>query len=139
MMSVKLVWDYTYYWGVFALLFFTDAIGDIETMRKITPDLMKTQMLNQRMQKLLSERAKKRLVLPAKGVFMDQFLVPCLGELNDILKEPNVDIAKTLAKNIAIMEKVVPYFEDMLSDNASMDINEEERAILGDYRLSVLA
>ncbi|WP_269518804.1 NAD(P)/FAD-dependent oxidoreductase [Alteromonas sp. BMJM2] len=139
MMSVKLVWDYTYYWGVFALLFFTDAIGNIETMRRITPDLMKTQMLNQRMQRLLSERAKKRLVLPAKGVFMDQFLVPCLVELNDILKKPNVDVAKTLSKNIAIMEKVVPYFEDMLSDNASMDINEEERAILGDYRLSVLA
>ena len=70
---------------------------------------------------------------------MDQFLVPCLGELNDILKEPNVDIAKTLAKNIAIMEKVVPYFEDMLSDNASPHIDDEERAILGDYRSCVLA
>lgn len=139
MMSVKLVWDYTYYWGVFALLFFTDVIGNIETMRKITPDLMKTQQLNQKMQMLLSERAKKRLVLPAKGLFLDQFLVPCLGELNDVLKNPNVDIAKTLKKHIAIMEKVVPYFEDMLSDDASTEINEEERAILGDYRLSVLA
>ena len=139
MMSIKLVWDYTYYWGVFALLFFTDTIGDLEMMRKITPDLLKSQKLNKKMQMLLSQRAQKRLVLPAKGVFMDQFLVPCLSQLNDVLKEKDVDVEQALASNIAIMHKVVPYFEDMLSDDATTDIDDDERAILGDYRLSVLA
>ncbi|MBU3020475.1 NAD(P)/FAD-dependent oxidoreductase [Aestuariibacter sp. A3R04] len=139
MMSVKLVWDYTYYWGVFALLFFSDAIGDLDIMRKITPNLLKTQKLNKKMQMLLSERAQKRQVLPAKGGFMDQFLVPCLGELNDVLKNPDIDVEQALEKNIAIMQKIVPYFEEMLQDNASANIDDEERAILGDYRLSVLA
>ena len=139
MMSIKLVWDYTYYWGVFALLFFTDAIGDLDTMRKITPNLLKTQKLNKKMQMLLTERAQKRLVLPAKGSFMDQFLVPCLGELNDVLKNPDIDVEMALEKNIAIMQKIVPYFEDMLSDEATTQIDDEERAVLGNYRQSVLA
>ncbi len=139
MMSIKLVWDYTYYWGVFALLFFTDAIGDLDTMRKITPSLLKTQKLNKKMQMLLAERAQKRLVLPAKGSFMDQFLVPCLGELNDVLKNPDIDVEMALEKNIAIMQKIVPYFEDMLSDEATTQIDDEERAVLGNYRQSVLA
>ena len=139
MMSVKLVWDYTYYWGVFALLFFTDAIGDLDTMRKITPDLMRTQMLNKKMQTLFKARASQRLVLPAKGGFMDQFLIPCLCELNEVLKNPDIDVAEALGKNIAIMQKIIPYFEDMLSEEATMNIDDEERAVLGDYRLSVLA
>lgn len=139
MMSVKLVWDYTYYWGVFALLFFTDTIGDLDTMRKITPNLLKTQKLNKKMQTMLRQRAERRLVLPAKGSFMDQFLVPCLSELNDVLKNPDIDVEQALEKNITIMQKIVPYFEDMLSDEPVNQIDEEEQAILGAYRLKVLA
>ncbi|MCW8108906.1 tryptophan 7-halogenase [Alteromonas ponticola] len=139
MMSVKLVWDYTYYWGVFALLFFTDAIGDIELMRKITPNLLKSQKLNKKMQTLLRQRAQKRAVLPAKSIFMDQFLVPCLSKLNDVLKTKDVNVEHALEANIAIMQQVVPYFEDMLSDDPSIDIDETEQALLGHYRQSVLA
>ena len=139
MMSVKLVWDYTYYWGVFALLFFTDTIADTELMRDITPNLLRSQKLNKKMQKLLSQRAQKRMVLPAKGVFMDQFLVPCLSQLNDVLKDKNIDVKQALESNIAIMEQVVPYFEEMLGDDAPMDIGDAEKAVLGDYRHSVLA
>lgn len=139
MMSIKLVWDYTYYWGVFALLFFTNSIVDINLMRQLTPNLQRSQKLNSKMQLLLSKRAEKRLVLPAKGVFMDQFLVPCLSELNDVLKDRNIEVEQALASNLAIMEKVVPYFEDMLSEHPSTNISEAEKAVLGDYRHSVLA
>jgi 2-polyprenyl-6-methoxyphenol hydroxylase-like FAD-dependent oxidoreductase len=139
MMSIKLVWDYIFYWGVFALLFFTNTIVDIELMRKITPNLQRSQKLNKKMQMLLSLRAQKRLVLQAKGVFMDQFLVPCLSELNDVLKDKNVKVEQALESNIAMMEKVVPYFEEMLIDGASTDIKEAERVVLADYRHSVLA
>ena len=139
MMSIKLVWDYTYYWGVFALLFFTDTIADTKQMRDITPNLLKSQKLNKKMQMLLSQRAEKRMVLPAKGVFMDQFLVPCLSQLNDVLKDKNVNVEQALESNIAVMEKVVPYFEEMLSDNASTEIDDAEKEVLGNYRHSVLA
>ncbi len=139
MMSIKLVWDYTYYWGVFALLFFTDTTDDLNTMRKILPDLLEAQKLNKEVQALLRERAKRRLVLPAKGNFMDQFQIPCLRALNEVLKNPDVDVEQTLKTNITLMQKLKGYFEDMLSDDASTEIGDEERQILGNYRLSVLA
>ena len=65
--------------------------------------------------------------------------MPCLGELNDVLKNPDIDVEMALDKNIAIMQKIVPYFEDMLSDEATTQIDDEERAVLGNYRQSVLA
>ncbi|NMH60662.1 NAD(P)/FAD-dependent oxidoreductase [Alteromonas ponticola] len=139
MMSIKLVWDYTYYWGVLSLLFFFDAIGDIELMRKISPNLMESQKLNKQMQMLLSQRAQKRAVLPAKSIFMDQFLVPCLNQLNDVLKQKNVNVEQALATNLEMMQQMVPCFADMLSETPTMDIDESERALLGNYRASVLA
>ena len=139
MMSIKLVWDYTYYWGVLTLLFFTDSICDIELMRELNPNLLKAQKLNEKMQGLLNERAQKRLVLATNSVFMDQFLVPCLNQFNQVLKTKDIDVTQALASNLAVMEKVVPYFEDMLTDNPSSEISKEELAILGHYRQSVLA
>lgn len=139
MMSVKLVWDYTYYWGVFSLLFFTNSMTNIPLMRELNDTLLKTQKLNQKMQKLLQQRAKKRIVLPAKGVFMDQFLVPCLKEVNYALKGQNVDVKATLKSNAELMEKIVPFFEDMLSDSPKHTISEDEQSVLGLYRRSVLA
>lgn len=139
MMSIKLVWDYTYYWGVFALLFFTDTTDDLKTMRKMLPGLLEAQKLNKEMQTLLRERAKQRLVLPAQGNFMDQFQVPCLKALNELLKNPKVDVNQALETNIILMRKLKGYFENMLSDDATTEIDDEERQILGNYRLSVLA
>lgn len=139
MMSVKLVWDYTYYWGVLTLLFFTDSMTKVETMRALNPTLMRAQALNKRMQAAMNERAQKRLVMPAKGLFMDQFLVPCLNHLNDVLKDENIDVEAALPSNVELMEKVVPYLEDMLKDNPSSNIQAEERELLGEYRQSVIA
>ncbi|MFC3095376.1 halogenase [Alteromonas sediminis] len=139
MMSVKLVWDYTYYWGVLTLLFFTNAITDIELMRRLNPNLMRARKLNQQMQMAMSERAKLRKVIPAKGVFLDQYLVPCLKQFNEVLKAPNIDVCEALEANLQIMERVVPCFEDMLNDNPSATISENEERVLGAYRQYVLA
>ena len=139
MMSIKLVWDYAYYWGVLTLLFFKGTITDIDLMRKLNPSLIRAQRLNDKMQQLLTDRAQKRLVLPAKGLFMDQFLIPCLTEFNDVLKSDTIDTEQALESNIIIMEKMLPYFEEMLQDEPSKNISEDEKALLGEYRLSVLA
>ncbi|MGS2718101.1 NAD(P)/FAD-dependent oxidoreductase [Eionea flava] len=139
MMSVKLVWDYTYYWGILTLLFFNDSITDIELMHSLNPQLLKAQKLNKKMQALMNKRAQKRETLPAKGLFMDQFLVPCLKQLNNVLKTEATNIANTLESNVDLMEKVAPYLEEMLADESSIDISKEEMAILGRYREHVLA
>jgi len=139
MMSIKLVWDYSFYWGVLTLLFFTGTITNIESMRLLNPKLLRAQTLNQKMQGLLIQRAQKRLVLPAKGIFMDQFLVPCLKQFNDVLKNNNIDVEQSLESNIVLMEKISLHLAAMLKEEPPQNISEDEKAVLGNYRRSVLA
>ena len=68
MMSVKLVWDYAYYWGILTVLFFKNTITDIKSMRTLHPLLKRAQDSNKYMQARFTERAKKRLVLPVRLV-----------------------------------------------------------------------
>ena len=139
MMSLKLVWDYAYYWGVLSLLFFRDAITDVDLMRQLNRPLKQAQMLNQTMQAAFRERAKKRLVLPAHGVFMNQFNVPCLKHFNQVLEGDSSNTQQDMIDNVALLERVARYTQAMLQDDASMQISDDERAVFGDYRHVVLA
>lgn len=139
MMSIKLLWDYAYYWGVLAALFFKNSMTDIDLMRRLNPLLSRAQDNNNQMQALFVARAKLRLVLPAKGVFADQYLVPCLVRFNDILKAgENIDIDTAMNESVDVLERLQLCLSDMLSEEAELVISEEERELIGDYRLSVL-
>jgi hypothetical protein len=140
MMGVKLVWDYAYYWGVLAVLFFKNTITDIKLMRELNPLFRRAQEASDSMQLLLIQRAKLRLVLPAKGLFMDQYLIPCLMRFNDILKAGDeIDTRSAIKENVEVLDKLLVYLSGMLKDDASMDVSDDERELLGDYRLMVLA
>ncbi len=140
MMAIKLLWDYAYYWGILALLFYKNAITDIDLIREINPKLRVAQDLNQQIQMNLRERAKKRLVLPAKGLFLDQYLIPCLVHFKDILKSgDDVEAKPALLENVAMLERIAEYLIDMLDDDASQDISADERELFGEYRQMVLA
>ena len=140
MMAVKLVWDYAYYWGILTVLFFKNTTTDIDLMRSLNPLLRRAQESNERMQARLIERAKQRLVLPAKGLFLDQYLLPCLTRFNDILKAGDkIDAPTAIAENVEVLDQLQVYLSDMLADQASTEISEQERQLLGDYRTVVLA
>ena len=108
-------------------------------MRDLNPLLIQAQALNKKMQSVFVERAKKRLRLPASGEFMDQYKIPCLKHLNQVLKSDIVDVAVTLQSNIAIMQGVLPHLENMLQDSPQNTICDQEKALLGNYRMCVLA
>lgn len=140
MMAIKLLWDYAYYWGVLTLLFYKNAITDIDLMREMNPTLRIAQDLNIRLQERLRERADKRIVMPTQGMFLDQYLIPCLTYFNDILKAGDKISTRTaLQDNIVILERVSKYLFEMMEDDASLTISDDERELFGDYRLSVLA
>lgn len=139
MMSLKLVWDYSYYWGVLSLLFFKQAITDVSVMRELSGTLMQAQDLNQQVQAAFRERAKRRLTLPAKGLFMNQYLVPCLKHFNAVLEDEKLEIRTSLPDNVALLEQIARFAIDMLDDSASLTICADEQRILGDYRHVVLA
>jgi flavin-dependent dehydrogenase len=140
MMGVKLVWDYSYYWGVLSLLFFRDTMTDIHLMRKINPLLTRAQIANKAMQEQFVERAKLRLVLPVKGVFLNQYMIPCLVRFNDILKAgDSIDVEQAIGENVIVLEELLVHLSDMLHSDADTTITDKERALLGEYRSKILA
>jgi hypothetical protein len=139
MMSLKLVWDYAYYWGVLSLLFFKEAMTDVSLMRELTPVLSQAQSLNRVVQQGFRQRAEQRLVLPANGIFMNQYKVPCLKHFNRVLEDDSLTVAQALPINVELLTVLSESVLDMLGDGASTRISDHEREFLGDYRHSVLA
>ena len=140
LMSLKLVWDYSYYWGVLTLLFFRSAITNVNLMRELNPVLRSAQATNAHVQAMFRERAKQRLVLPVQGVFMNQYPVPCLQYFNKVLAdEKSISTQQALAGNVKKLVRIAFYIEQMLQENASLSISDEERSLFGDYRQHVLA
>jgi flavin-dependent dehydrogenase len=139
MMSLKLVWDYAYYWGVLSLLFFKEAMTDVSLMRELTPVLSQAQSLNRAVQQGFRNRAQQRIVLPAQGLFMNQYNVPCLKHFNRVLEDDTVTVARALPENVDLLQSLSESVLDMLGDGASIKVSDHEREFLGDYRESVLA
>ena len=52
-MPVKVIWDYTYYWGVMCQLFFQDRLTDVVLMGRMQKTLAKVQQLNAAVQDFL--------------------------------------------------------------------------------------
>ena len=140
MMGTKLLWDYSYYWGILSLLFFKNTLTDINMVRELNPELSKASMLHQQVQEKMRERASKRIVQPSQGVFLDVYLIPCLRHFNSLLKNhETVDIKEAIKMNTELLERIAKYSMEFLSDNPKRSISDNEREILGDYRYSVLA
>ena len=139
MMSLKLVWDYAYYWGVLSLLFFKEAMTDVALMRELTPVLSQAQSLNRAVQQGFRTRAQQRIVLPAQGLFMNQYKIPCLKHFNRVLEDDSLTVAQALPENVELLQRLSESVLDMLGDGASLKISDHEREFLGDYRESVLA
>ena len=49
-MPIKVIWDYTYYWGVLCQLVFQDRLTDIALLGALRAELDQAQELNRRMQ-----------------------------------------------------------------------------------------
>lgn len=140
MMGTKLLWDYSYYWGVLSLMYFKNTFVDIDMVRELNPLLTKARMLNQQVQEKMRERASKRITQPAQGIFLDQYLIPCLRHFNGVLKDyQTADIRLSIAENVEMLERIAKYSIDFISENPSQSVSDDERTLLGDYRNSVLA
>ncbi len=140
MMGVKLLWDYSYYWGVLALIFFKQTFVNIKLFASLNSLLDEARQLNTLVQNHLIERAKKRIVLPAEGIFLNQRLIPCLGEFVETLQQSDtVDIHPTLDKNVQTLRRLSRYITNMLQDSPTSAISEDEQSLLGDYRKLIVA
>jgi flavin-dependent dehydrogenase len=85
-LPVKVLWDYTYYWGVMCQLFFQNKLVDVVTMARMRTKLAAIQVINSEMQRYFREwnlvSAKHN---PAQ--MLDQASLPWFAKLNKELRD----------------------------------------------------
>ena len=88
-MPIKVVWDYTYYWGVLCQLMFQHRLTDIKLLGELRPELEAAQELNARMQAFfLQWHATNADTHSNSAVFLDQGTLDWFHELNSTLHDP---------------------------------------------------
>lgn len=91
-LPVKVIWDYTYYWGVLSQLFFQNRLADLSSMAKLKDELAHCQKLNVAVQDFLRAwSAVSRKRNPA--VMLDQAALPWFAKLNKSLVDELDDAA----------------------------------------------
>jgi flavin-dependent dehydrogenase len=85
-MPIKVIWDYTYYWGVLCQLFFQRRLTDVANIGRLSVELQHTKALNVAMQAFMrawSQLSPKR----NDAVMFDQASLPWFAELNRGLRD----------------------------------------------------
>jgi flavin-dependent dehydrogenase len=85
-MPVKVIWDYTYYWGVLCQLFFQRRLTDLISIGRLSTELSHCKALNFAMQAFMREwsvHSDKR----NSTVMLDQASLPWFVELNRGLRD----------------------------------------------------
>jgi len=86
-MPTKVIWDYTYYWGVLCQLFFQHRLTDLTMMGRLRGELTSSMDLNFAMQRFMrawSGVTEKR----NPAVMLDQASLDWFAELNRGLRDP---------------------------------------------------
>ncbi len=97
-MPVKIIWDYTWYWGVLAPLFFHDRMTDVALLGRLRPQFERTGRLNVAMQQLLRDWASRNSgPLRPDQRLLDQYLIDWFHEMNRALSD-EVDDEAFLAR-----------------------------------------
>ncbi len=85
-LPVKVIWDYTYYWGVLSQMFFQQRLTDLALLGSLREELQHCQRLNFAVQDFLRAWS----VVSAKrnpAVMLDQAALPWFAELNRSLND----------------------------------------------------
>jgi flavin-dependent dehydrogenase len=85
-LPVKVIWDYTYYWGVLCQLFFQQRLTDLTMLSRLRDELGGSKSLNAAMQDFLREwsaRSGRR----NSAVLLDQARLEWFAELNRGLRD----------------------------------------------------
>jgi len=91
-LPVKVIWDYTYYWGVLAQLFFQNRLADLAALSHLREELARCQSLNVAVQRFFRDwSALSRRRNPP--VMLDQAAMPWFAELNRSLQDRLDDAA----------------------------------------------
>lgn len=111
-MPVKVLWDYTYYWGVLCQLFFQKRLTDRASIVALAEPLRRASRLNAAVQKTLNawgaatDPARNEAAQRRSGVMLDQASLPWFAELNRGLRDTLDEQAfrERIVANVAQLE-----------------------------------
>jgi flavin-dependent dehydrogenase len=132
-LPVKVIWDYTYYWGVLCQLFFQRRLTDLTMMARLREELTFTMALNDAMQPFMREWSK----VSAKrndAVMLDQASLAWFAELNSGLRDPLDDTAfkSRIRENTGLLKTLAAEIvATALADHPQLDAT-EIRKLVGD-------
>lgn len=120
LMMLKTTWDYSYYWGILAYLYFGEKLTDVDFVQAAQTELAASWKLNANMQKLFRDVAGKRRQLTADGRFNDQGSVPFIpGLKQQLLDHSGVDTQARLQANVAMLGDLARVSTELIE--ASLD------------------
>ncbi len=111
-MPVKVIWDYTYYWGLLAPLYFADKLTDLSLLSRLRPQFQRAAALNLALQALVRDWSARNRALaqddapPLDGRMLDQSEIGWFREMNRALDDKLGDDAlrQRLTDNVARMD-----------------------------------
>jgi flavin-dependent dehydrogenase len=88
-LPVKVIWDYTYYWGVLAQFFFQRRLADLAALSGLKGELAHCQALNVEVQALLRRWSAARPAAERSNpaAMLDQAALPWFSDLNKSLND----------------------------------------------------
>ena len=104
-MPVKVIWDYTYYWGVLCQLFFQRRLTDVANISRLSVQLNHAKALNLAMQNFMrawSQVSARR----NDAVMLDQASLPWFAELNRGLRDDldEVGFRARIVESVALLD-----------------------------------
>ena len=104
-LPVKVIWDYSYYWGVLCQLVFQQRLGDTRLYTDLARELESAKALNERMQRFFQRWHAASPARNPRGM-LDQQKLPWFAGMNETLHDRLDDgaLRSRLRGNVALLE-----------------------------------
>jgi len=140
LMTLKTVWDYSYYWSVLAFLFYKGKLTDMAFLDSARADIDMARALNRSIQEKFRTFGALRRQLPAEGRFIDHYSIGLLSDLKRQLTDDcGGQVHARLTANVRMLTALAALLEQELSacaagESASIatvrDFDEPARGLL---------
>jgi flavin-dependent dehydrogenase len=132
LMTLKTVWDYSYYWSVLAYLFYKDKLTDMAFLNVARPDIDIARALNRSIQEKFRAFGALRRQLPAEGRFIDHYSIGLLSDLKQqLVDDCGGQVHARLVANVRMLGELSALLEAEL--NACADGGHASIAVIRDF------
>ncbi|HEX4235670.1 MAG TPA: NAD(P)/FAD-dependent oxidoreductase [Caldimonas sp.] len=140
-MPVKVLWDYTYYWGILAQFFFQRRLADLTAFSDLRDELGHCQALNLAVQALLGawSATRRSADVSKPAAMLDQASLPWFAALNESLLD-RLDDAQFRERIRYSTRQMRTLAEEIASRaaTASADVTPLRRALAAGARFGIL-